>query len=188
MKRTFCARNEERTDSGECKRPDGRCQGPRRRTASGFCKQCDGPEFWNVTLRDCSRCPHGTSNDGVRPHTKTRCRVCQKNASLLRGKCVCRRPFANVGKRCNRCPSELVYKDGKCVACHPGWFRLERFGGGQCSKSCNGARYYSNKLKKCVMCPAGFQKMKNIAGREIDGCAPKDPYGPTKPFFLLKTP
>lgn len=180
-KKDFCEIGKVRNDNDRCERKGTQCKWPERLTSFNECSSCDSAQYWNTTLGYCRSCPEGSVNEATKPQTRTRCTVCQNNAELFEGKCKCKVPFVKVGKLCKRCPGELAYRDGKCVLCQPGM--IARLQGRQfvgphniCSLVCSGDNIFSEPEKKCVPCPAGFKKMRDVVGNYLNKCAPVDPY------------
>lgn len=186
-KKHFCEPGEVRNDNGQCERIGRRCKWPERFDGVRSCLSCNSATFWNTTIRQCRLCPEGSVNEVTKPQTRTRCTVCQNNAELFEGRCRCKTQFVKVGKLCKPCRGNLVYMDGKCVPCQPGLIprlifetteendffpRLNNV----CSPVCSGNNIFSEDDKKCVPCPVGFKKMRDVVGNFLNKCAPVDPY------------
>lgn len=174
-KRYSCRRGEVRDANGNCGASQGGCPWPQRRAFYGVCIACDQYLFWNAAKRNCDDCPIGTVNEASRPHTRTKCTLCQVGADFVKGKCECRDGLVKVGKRCRRCPDPLAYKDGKCVPCVMG---ASRSNGAttSCGTVCRGDSFLPNGATKCVPCPKGYQRMFDVVGNKVNRCAPVDVY------------
>lgn len=171
-----CAPGLVRLNDVEC-RSRG-CSLPKRRLWNGGCGACDEDEYWNEGLKRCEPCPPGEKSAEY-PHTETTCFKCTANATLiLEGrKCVCNDGFGlTTDNKCEPCPKVQVVTNGKCVKCAQG---VEQSAGGTSPSSCGLCRgnwYLPENATKCVKCPEGYKKARDVAGNKLNMCRPIDVY------------